>query len=160
MCAGSAFRGDPLFRGPEIPGRGGSQNRRGGEDAAGRQLRRLRFRRLPRHGRCAREAGRHFVALLSRGRRRLHEGRRGLPRQVRSRKGTAGRYRALRRNLREASPHQRFQRRQVVCRGFVALCGRNGLCVRLSGIRGLRRLLCFRRDPHESRNGASRSRSR
>ena len=43
---------------------------------------------------------------------------------------------------------------------FVALCGRNGLCVRLSGIRGLRRLLCFRRDPHESRNGASRSRSR
>ena len=57
-------------------------------------------------------------------------------------------------------PHQRFQRRQVVRRGFVALCGRNGLCVRLSGIRGLRRLLCFRRDPHESRNGASRSRSR
>ena len=50
-------------------------------------------------------------------------------------KAARGGDRPLRRHVREASPHQRVQRGQVVCRGFVALCGRDGLRVRLSGLR-------------------------
>ena len=44
MCAGSVLGGNPLFRGPEIPGRGGPADRRGGEDAPRGELRRLRLR--------------------------------------------------------------------------------------------------------------------
>ena len=54
-------------------------------------------------------------------------------------KERAGGHRALRRHLRQAPPHQRVQRCQVVRRGVVALCGRDGLRIRLPRVRGLRR---------------------
>ena len=160
MCAGSVLGGNPLFRGPEIPGRGGPADRRGGEDAPRGQLRRLRIRRMPGHGRRAREARRHLGALLPRGRRRLYESRGCIPRKGRCRKAARGGDRPLRRHVREASPHQRVQRGQVVCRGFVALCGRDGLRVRLSGLRRLRRGLRLRRHSHQPGNGTSGGRRR
>lgn len=97
MCAGSVLGGNPLFRGPEIPGRGGPADRRGGEDAPRGQLRRLRIRRMPGHGRRAREARRHLGALLPRGRRRLYESRGCIPRKGRCRKAARSGDRPLRR---------------------------------------------------------------
>ena len=160
MRVGSARGRGALLRGPEIPGRGGPAHRRGGEDAPRGELRRLRIRRMPRHGRCARETRRHFGAVLPGGRQRLHEGRGGVSGQGRGREAARGGDGPLRRHMREAPPHERVRRRAVVRRGVVALRRRDGLRVRLSGIRRLRGGLCVRRHPHRPADGASGGRSR
>ena len=119
---------------------GGSSYRRCGEDASGRQLRRLRLRRLPCHGRGSGQAGRHFVALLSCRRcRRNEKGCRVVSGQGRTRKKGPEVATVRCGGVCSKRPKTNsFDGCEELRRGFVALCGRVGLRFRLSGLRRLR----------------------
>ena len=134
---------------------GRSPHRCGGEDAARCELRRLRLRRLSGNGRRAGQTRGYFRVVLSGGRRRGDEAVRSVSGQDGSRKGGADRDRTLRRNVRQASPHEPVRRCTVMRRGCVALRGGDGLRLRLSGFRRLRERVRFRCALDGPRNGTS-----
>ena len=160
MRAGSIGGDRALFRRPEVPRRGRSPHRCGGEDAARCELRRLRLRRLSGNGRRAGQTRGYFRVVLSGGRRRGDEAVRSVSGQDGSRKGGADRDRTLRRNVRQASPHEPVRRCTVMRRGCVALRGGDGLRLRLSGFRRLRERVRFRCALDGPRNGTSGGRRR